>query len=346
MGNIEMRHTIKTIGLLLLAGCLLCTGCRKKKEVTLPKAPAREIKKIEEEHPLHICRYDQALFSLPQQNLAAELEGLKKDYYFFIGDNPSVPQLAAYLNDPVNQRLYKEVQEKYADLSALEKQFQEAFARIRYHFPEARLPRIYTIISGLSYETPVIFVDSVLIVAIDMYMGSDYHFYKKLGEALPKFIRKRLAEPYILPDCMKELSYAFIHSNNASSCILDDMLLEGKRWLFAELALPQIPDSLITGYTAAQSAWIDAYEYDVWSFLIEKNYLYSNDNLVSRKLVGEAPFTAYFGNDSPGCIGRWIGWQICRSWIANNPDRPLKELFEEKNPQQILKDSKYRPEKK
>ena len=345
MGNIEMRRTTRTIGLLLLAGCLLCTGCRKKKEVALPKAPAREIKKIEEAHPLHIYRYDQALFSLPQQDLAAELEGLKKDYYFFIGDNPSLPQLKEYLNNPLNRKLYKEVQEKYGDLSGLEKQFQEAFARIRFYFPEARLPRIYTIISGLSFETPVMYVDSVLIIALDMYMGADYHYYKQLGEALPQFIRRRLAEPYLLPDCMKELAYSVIKSNNASSCILDDMLLEGKRWMFAELALPETPDTLITGYTAAQSEWIKEYEYDVWSFLIDKNYLYTNDNLVTRKLVGEAPFTAFFGNRSPGCLGRWIGWQICRHWMAQNPDRPIAELFGEKNPQQILKDSQYRPQK-
>lgn len=331
------------IGLLALCVCLC--GCHKKREKPLPKAPAREIKKIEEAHPLHIYRYDQALFSLPQKNLASELDALKKDYGFFIGDNPDINQLKEYLNNPLNRKLYKEVQEKYGDLSELEKQFQEAFARIRFHFPEAKLPRVYTIISGLSYETPVIFVDSVLIIALDMYMGADYHYYKQLGEAIPQFIRKRLAKPYLLPDCMKELAYTVIRSNNASTCILDDMILEGKRWMFAELALPETPDTLITGYTAAQTQWMNQFEYDVWCFLIEKDYLYSNDNLAARKLVGEAPFTAFFGNQSPGCIGRWTGWQICRSWIANNPSRPLTELFGEKQPQQILKDSQYRPKK-
>ena len=345
MGNFDTMGK-KGCLISLLVVCVCLCGCHKKREKPLPKVPAREIKKIEEAHPLHIYRYDQALFNLPQQNLAAELDSLKKDYEFFLGDQPSVPQLKAYLNDPINKRLYKEAQEKYGDLSELEKQFQEAFARIRFHFPEAKLPRIYTIISGLSLETPVIFTDSVLIVSLDMYMGKDYHYYKQMGESLPQFVRRRMTGQHLLPDCMKELSYAFIHSNNTSSSILDDMILEGKRWMFAELALPDIPDSLICGYTAAQLEWMENYEYDVWSFLIDKNYLYSNDNLVSRKLIGEAPFTAYFGKESPGCIGRWIGWQICRNWIAQNPGRPLKELFEEMNPQKILKDSRYRPSKK
>lgn len=332
--------------LLCVLSILSLSGCKKKQSGHLPKINQREVKKIEDSHPVHIYRYEQALFNLPQQDLEKELKSLQADYAFFIGDDPSIPQLKAYLDDPVNQRLYKDVQQKYGDLSKIAKAFQEAFARIRFYFPEARLPRIYTLISGLSYETPIIYVDSVLIISLDMFMGSDYHYYKKMGEALPMFIRRRLSEEYILPDCMKALSYQVIHSNNASTCILDDMILEGKRWMFAQMALPEVEDSLICAYTASQMRWINAYEYDVWSFLIHKDYLYSNDNLVSRKLVGEAPFTAYFGKESPGSIGSWIGWQICRSWLAQNEGRPLKALFEEKNPQQILKDSKYKPTKK
>lgn len=341
-----MKKTFAYLLCVCFAASLCLPGCRKKQQEHLPKTNTREVKKIEKTHPVHIYRYDQALFSLPQKNLAEELNGLKEDYAFFLGDHPSIPQLKAYLNDPVNQRLYKEVQEKYGDLSQLEKAFQEAFARIRYYFPEAKIPRIYTLISGLSYETPIIYVDSVLIISLDMYMGSEYHYYKKMGEAIPIFIRRRLSGEYILPDCMKALSYQVIHSNNASVNILDDMILEGKRLMFAEMALPDVQDSLLCGYTASQMQWINAYEYDVWSFLIQKDYLYSNDNLVSRKLVGEAPFTAYFGKESPGSIGSWIGWQICRSWISQNAERPVSALFEEKNPQQILKESKYKPTKK
>lgn len=339
------KHLVYLLCILTVAMVSLCS-CKKKQNNHLPRTNQRDVKKIEETHPVHIYRYDQALFNLPQKNLEKELDSLKADYAFFLGDHPSIPQLKAYLNDPINRRLYKEVQQKYGDLSELEKAFQEAFARIRYYFPKAKIPRIYTLVSGLSYETPIIYVDSVLIISLDMYMGGDYHYYKKMGEALPMFIRRRLSEEYILPDCMKALAYQVIHSNNTSTNILDDMILEGKRWMFSEMVLPGINDSLICGYTTSQMQWMNAYEYDVWSFLINKDYLYANDNLVSRKLVGEAPFTAYFGKESPGNIGSWIGWQICRSWISQNGDRPVEALFEEKNPQQILKDSKYKPTKK
>ena len=347
MERINRKKLLRFLGICLMAVVSCCfAGCGKNTPDHQPKVNPRELKKIEDKHPVHIYRYDQALFSLPQENLEKSLDSLQRNYAFFLGDEPSVPQLKAYLNDPINRRLYKEVQEKYADMSDVEQAFQDAFARLRLLFPDMRIPRIYTIISGLSYETPIIYVDSVLIISLDMYMGKDYHYYKQLGEILPLFIRRRLAKEYLLADCMKALSYQVIHSNNASVSILDDMILEGKRWMFAEIALPDTPDSLICGYTREQLAWIQTYEYDVWSFLIEKNYLYSNDNLVSRKLVGEAPFTAFFGKQSPGNIGSWIGWQICRAWMAKNKDSDLAGLFEEKDPQIVLKNARYKPVKK
>jgi len=62
-------------------------------------------------------------------------------------------------------------------------------------------------------------------------------------------------------------------------------------------------------------------------------------------LVGDAPFTAYFGNQSPGQVGAWIGWRICRSWVEKNPQRKVTELFNETDAQKILTESKYKPQK-
>ncbi|MBO4402505.1 MAG: hypothetical protein J5792_02305 [Bacteroidales bacterium] len=330
----------------LIIGCLGLNGCKHKKEVHQPKTNLQEVKKLEKENPVRICRYEQALFNLPSDSLEEGLKKMRKDYDFFIGDNPSVTDLKAYLNDPVIKNLYKDVQQKYADISDLEKGFQQAFARLQYHFPNFKAPRIYTIVSGMDFESPIIYVDTVLIIALDMYLGADYHYYKQMGEYLPNFVRRHLSKEYILSDCMKALSYQVIHSNNASANLLDDMILEGKRWMFSEIALPDAPDSLICLYTADQLRWAEINEYDVWSFLIQKNYLYGNDNLVARKLIGETPYTAYFGNSSPGNLGSWLGWQICRSWIAHNPQTPVTALFEEKVPQKILKESQYKPIKK
>jgi hypothetical protein len=62
-------------------------------------------------------------------------------------------------------------------------------------------------------------------------------------------------------------------------------------------------------------------------------------------LVKESPFTSFFGNQSPGRVGAWTGWQICRSWVQKNPNKLLKDLMNELDAQKILAESKYKPKK-
>jgi hypothetical protein len=109
--------------------------------------------------------------------------------------------------------------------------------------------------------------------------------------------------------------------------------------------LPDFPDSLLFPFPQEKIQWVIDNEANIWGYLIENNYLYSKDNVVIRKFVNEAPFTNFFGKQSPGKIGVWIGWQICRSWIQKNPDRKLSELMQETDAQKILSESKYKPKK-
>jgi hypothetical protein len=123
------------------------------------------------------------------------------------------------------------------------------------------------------------------------------------------------------------------------------MILEGKRLLFAELVLPQAPDSVIFPFPQEKIEWAMQNEANIWGHLIEKKLLYSKDYTVIRKLVKEAPFTNYFGNQSPGRVGAWTGWQICRSWVQKNPNKLISELMNELDAQKILTESKYKPKK-
>ncbi|MDD2622181.1 MAG: hypothetical protein WC142_05620 [Bacteroidales bacterium] len=345
---------MKNLLIVILSVCLIigfyaCNSCKKKKTDFSPKVDKKEIKKIKKHLDVHILRYEQALFKLDQDNMGSELEKLKNEYAFFLGDNPATPQnisqLKGYINNNVHQHLFKEVNKQYSGLSKMEEEFESAFSIIKYHFPEAQFPKIYTAILGLYYERPIIYEDTVLVIALDMYLGANYSYYKRLGPAVPKYIVRRFAKEYIVTDCMKNLAFDYIKLKKMNNTLLDEMLTMGKCWMFAELALPDVPDTIISTYPAEKLQWAQQNEFNVWTYLIDKNYLYSKDNLLARKLVYEAPFTSYFGNASPGQIGAWLGWQICRAWITNNPDKPISELMYETDAQKILQESKYRPSK-
>ena len=338
----------KRIFLGIMVLFLVLGGCNRKKsnKVVVDKS---EVKQIQKTININIKRYEQALYNIPQENLGTGLKSLQSDYYFFIGDNPTdaenVEQIRSFLNDKVIKQLYAEVQKQYPDLSEMEKEFGNAFSLLKYHFPEAVVPQIYTAITGLAYEMPVIFSDTTLIIALDMYLGKNFKMYKQLGMGVPKFIIQRFSKEYILADCFKEISYKYMKYNNLQGTLLDEMIVEGKRLLLTESVLPQAPDSVIFPFPQEKIQWAMQNEANIWGYLIEKKYLYTRDNSVIRKLITEAPFTSFFGNQSPGRVGVWVGWQICRSWVQKNSNKPISELMNELDAQKILTESKYKPKK-
>jgi hypothetical protein len=305
-----------------------------------------KVKEIQQTLHIHIKRYEQALNAVSRDNLATELVALQKDYSCFLGENPTSPEniekVKNYLQDRVIEQLYKDVQMQYPDLSDMEKEFNSAFALLKYHFPQAKIPQVYTVISGLYYEMPIIYGDSILAVSLDLFLGKDYPIYKRLAPGVPQYILYRFSKEYIIANCFKEISYEYVGLRQSVS-LLEYMITEGKRLLFAEAMLPTAADSVIFPCPEQKLQWAIEHEADVWGYLIEKGYLYSRDNVMMRKLLYDAPFTNLFGTESPGAIGVWIGWQICRAWIRKHPDKPLSELISEDDVEKILIESKYKP---
>ncbi|MDR0606219.1 MAG: hypothetical protein LBG80_18225 [Bacteroidales bacterium] len=327
---------------------LIFFACNWKKPGK-PVVNQSEVNQIQKTIDVKIKRYEQALNNIAKDNLSAGLVALQKDYYFFVGDNPSdsanVEQIRNYLNDKIIKQLYLEVQKQYPDLSAMEKEFSASFSLLKYYFPQANIPQVYTAITGLYYEMPIMFHDTTLIIALDMYLGKNYKLYRQLGTEVPQYIIQRFSREYILADCFKEMSYQYIKYKDIQGTLLDEMILEGKRLLFTEAVLPHLGDTVIYPYSSEKIQWAINNEASIWGHLIEKKYLYSKDKVIIRKFVREAPFTSIFGKQSPGKVGAWIGWQICKSWIEKNPDKSLKDLMTELDAQKILTESKYKPKK-
>jgi hypothetical protein len=329
---------------------VLIWGCnRSQKAVPVVNRSKIETVKKQEQISVNIKRYEQALAKLDKQNLAQELPKLQHDYAFFLGKDSlvgqQIQQIQNYLNDPVIKQLYSAVDKKYAEVSDLEMQFTEGFSLLKYYFPEAQIPQIYTAITGLYFEEYVSCYDTNLIISLDLYLGKDYPLYKRLGGDVPKYIMGRFSKEYILPDCFRQISYRYMNIKNSRSTMLEEMIVEGKSLLFMEAMLPQFPDSVLYPYSQETIEWAMRNEGSIWGYVIENDYLYSKDMRLIRKFVGDTPFTAAFGKQSPGAIGKWLGWQICRAWVRKNPDKHIRQLMQETDAQKILTESKYKPKR-
>jgi hypothetical protein len=81
----------------------------------------------------------------------------------------------------------------------------------------------------------------------------------------------------------------------------------------------------------------------MWTYLIENDLLFSTDNMIIRKLTGEAPFTSYFSNESPGQAAIWLGFRIVESYMKKNREVKLEDLMNNADIQAILDGAKYNP---
>jgi hypothetical protein len=82
----------------------------------------------------------------------------------------------------------------------------------------------------------------------------------------------------------------------------------------------------------------------MWQYLVENDLVFKTDHFIIRKLIGEAPFTSYFTNESPGRAALWLGFRIVESYMARNKGIGLESLMNDINIQGILEKSKYNPQ--
>ncbi len=326
-----------------------CNRCNEKSKV--PEI-VKDVKLEEKDSvKIKIHRYEKALFNINKKSIRSELKKLLPEYSFFIpekelNDSLSLLQMKNFLTDPLIVSLYDDCIKIYPDLTDIETNLGKAFSLYKFYFPKKKIPEVYSCVSGLDYELPIKFSDSVMVISLDMYLGKDNINYKNaLSSYVPSYIIKRFKKDFIIPGCMREIAYTLVDNSKENKNFLDYITYEGKILYFLDATLPDTPDSLKMYYTPAQLKWCEDNEANMWSFIIDRKLLYSTDVTMISKLCSDGPFTSVFSKQSPSRTGIWIGWQIIRKYMEENENVSLTELFMNQDSQDILTKSKYKPRK-
>jgi len=316
---------------------LLLWGCPERSKVHVPDIP---VEKVE------IKDYGRALFALDPKAVGRGLDSLSGEFSFFTGDNIDtlqILQIRSFITDPFNLELAGKSLDKYSDIGFLEDGLAVVFARMKYYFPAFSTPEVYMYVSGLLYEMPVHYADSVLIIAIDMFLGRDYEPYRAVG--LPLYMMRRMEKDHILPACSREMITAYIPEDTPQKTLLDKMIVHGKLLYALDLIHPEIPDSIKIGYTPAQIKWCRDNEFYLWRLFIDQELLYLTESKLNTRFILDGPFTAGLPEGAPAMLGRWIGWQIVRSYMKKQDQISLQELLHLTDAQIILSRSGYKPRK-
>jgi hypothetical protein len=304
---------------------------------------------------ISIKRLEKDLFSISPDQIIPSLPSLKNKYGDFlqlfsyvinagnINDPSFGDMLVKFCTDKLNNEVYASTMKLYPDVTLIEENLGDAFSHYLYYFPGKKVPAVYTCITG--FNNSIITGDSALGISLDRYLGADNEYYKRLE--IYRYIAARMTPENIVPDCI----YAWGVSEWDLSTLkypVDNVLSEiihyGKLKYFEKCMLPELPDELIFGFSQGQMKFCRNNEGQMWQYLVEHDLLFSTEQLTIRKLTGEAPFTSYFTNESPGQAAVWLGFRIVESYMIKNSGIGLDALMKDTDVQKIMEKSRYNPQ--
>lgn len=286
----------------------------------------------------HIERFDLLFAKIDAESLL----NLKQAYPFMFSEKYQDSFWIEKASDSLQKVLHKEVEKTFSDFNTIELEIESLFNHLKYYFPEFRTPRIITATSDVDYRNRVIVTDTIAILALDNYLGSNHEFYQNI----PKYIREDLKKEQIVVDLAGE--YAKIHSfQPASKTFLDEMIFFGKQLYFKDVIIPFKTEAERIGYTKAQLDWAMANESYIWRYFVDRELLFSTDQKLASRFLTPAPFSKFYLEDidaeSPGRLGQYIGWQIVKAYMQQN-DISLQEMLA-KSAEEIFNNSKFKPRK-
>lgn len=301
-----------------------------------------------------ISRLENDLFDTSPDKLTSSLPTLKLKYGKFlqlfsyvingpdINNNEFGEYLLKFCSDKQNFEVYNEVRKAYPDLNKLQEELSNAFRYYKYYFPGKSIPSVYSCITG--FNNSIITGDSCLGISLDRYLGADCKYYKELN--IYKYMAARMTSENITTDCIygwAASEWDFASLKYPVDNVLAEIIHEGKLKYFERCMLPSKPEELIFGFTSSQMKFCRDNEANMWQYLVEKNLLFNTGQMTIKKLTGDAPFTSFFSNDSPGRAAVWTGFRIVESYMSKNKSVSLKDLMTDTDVQGILEKARYNP---
>lgn len=310
------------IGLLV---SLLFLSCNDSDKV------AAEVEKITLD--LKITRFDSEFAAATPESLPK----LRNKFPYFFPAPDSV--WVAKLQDSLQIELFQQVGNTFNSFEDEREALERLFKYVKYYFPEQPTPRIITVTNDVDYNNRIILADTLLLIGLDNYLGPEHKYYG----GFQRYISKSLDRKYIASDVVSSFAKKVV-PRPRDRTFLARMIYFGKELYLKDKLLPNANDAIKIGYTDDEMNWALANEEPIWRNFIEQEHLYSTNNSLNLRFLDPAPFSKFgleLDNESPGRLGRYIGWQIVRTFMENN-DIELKQLLSMPE-EEIFKKSNYKP---
>lgn len=320
---------IKAGALYILLAIMVLSACRQTNSA--------EEKIMAMELDLKLSRFDREFAKAGPE----DLPGLKGQFPFLFPSQYPDSLWILKMQDSLQIELMEEVGNAFPDLSQIEADLEGLIKHIVYYFPRTRVPGVITLTSEVDYKNRVILADSLLLIGLDNYLGADHRYYA----GIERYIAQDLDPKFLISDVASAYAHKLVEYP-ANRNFLARMIYYGKILFLKDRWMPAATDAEKIHYSEEQLAWAEANEEEIWRYFIEKELLYSTDQGLGPRFLEPAPFSKFrleLDSDSPGRLGRYIGWEIVRAFMDNN-NIGLQEMIGLPE-EEIFKNSGYKPNK-
>lgn len=240
----------------------------------------------------------------------------------------------------------------FKDFNKYSDEIKKGLQYVKYYFPDYKLPKsVITFVGPLdaNFQTSFGVQGDVLTpdgigIGLQLHLGSDFSFYKSTaGQTLyPAFISENFDAGHISVNSMRNIADDLFKDKSSGKPLIEQMVEKGRFLFLVSKFLPAKPDYMLIGYTKIQMDAAKENEGVIWSFFLNNDLLNTQEQDIIKNYIGESPKTAEFGDNAPGNLGSFAGWQIVIKYMDKYPETTLTELMQ-MDARDIYSKSKYKP---
>ncbi len=250
----------------------------------------------------------------------------------------------SFLSMLSNEEIHKLVETthlEFGDFTTLEFEFNDAFKRFKYYDSSFVAPEVNTLVSGFgSFDCNL--SGDLLIVGLEYFLNDKTKYY---DFEIPNYALTHYKQENILPKSIQLLQDRINAFDPLDQTLLSQMVYYGKADYFATIILPNSPERVILEYTPEEMEKIKQQQEIIYSHFVNNKLFYQEGQEVIARYVNLRPSVAEIGNECPGRIGRWLGYQIVKKYMKDYPDVTLMQLMADTDAKKIFAKAKYKPSK-
>ena len=268
-----------------------------------------------------------------------DLQLLIKKYPYLFPKQYPIETWESFLKDSIRLAIFDKSSLVFNNFVDEKKKLLTLFLNIEENIPTFSRPKVITLNSQSEYENRVIYSDSLLLISLDSFLGDTFY------PDLPKYISTNMTKQHLIVDVSTKIFEKFARKP-IDRTLLSEMIYHGKIIYLNKFFNADEKDFIQFRSTKEKLVWANENERNICSFFIENDFLFSTKNDLKSRFILFAPFSKFnldIDKQSPGSIGKWLGYKIVNSYMKNN-NVNVKSLLNEDYYEIFIK-SKYKPKK-